>query len=114
MIYPHCFVGLNAQLGDSVFCLSGCVINHDNVIEDRVVLASGVTLAGSVHVESACYLGQACSVRQKLRVGSGSMIGMGAVVVKDVAPGSVIVGNPGRVLRASQGGANTASRKGAR
>ncbi|HZO90309.1 MAG TPA: hypothetical protein VFB38_18430 [Chthonomonadaceae bacterium] len=99
VIYPHSYIGLNARIGDYAFCLSGCVINHDDVLEDRVVLASGVSLAGSVHVEADCYLGQACTIRQYVRIGRGSLIGMGAVVVKDVAPNSVIVGNPGRKLR---------------
>jgi acetyltransferase-like isoleucine patch superfamily enzyme len=99
VLYSHCFVGLNARIGDALFCLSGCIINHDDVIEDRVTLASGVTLAGSVHIEADCYLGQGCTVRQELRIGRGSLIGMGAVVVSDVPPNSVIVGNPGRRLR---------------
>lgn len=99
VLYPHCFVGLNARIGNDVFCLSGSVINHDDVLEDRVVLASRVSLAGSVHVEADCYLGQACTVRECLRIGRGSLIGMGAVVVKDVPPNSVIVGNPGRRVR---------------
>jgi len=34
-----------------------------------------------------------------VRIGRGSLIGMGAVVVKDVVPDSVIIGNPGRKLR---------------
>jgi sugar O-acyltransferase (sialic acid O-acetyltransferase NeuD family) len=99
VLYPHCFVGLNARIGDAVFCLSGSVINHDVVVEEHVVIASGVSLAGSVHIESDCYLGQACTVRQNIRIGRGSVIGMGAVVIQDVAPDSVIVGNPGRKLR---------------
>jgi len=99
VIYPHCYIGLNARLGDFVFCLSGCIINHDDVIEPRTILASGVTLAGHVHVESDCYLGQGCTCRQFLRVGQGSLIGMGAVVLDDVAPNSVMVGNPARKLR---------------
>src|SRR5687768_14038895 len=28
VLYPHCFVGLNARIGDYAFCLSGSVINH--------------------------------------------------------------------------------------
>jgi sugar O-acyltransferase (sialic acid O-acetyltransferase NeuD family) len=99
VFYPHCFIGLNARIGDEVFCLAGSVINHDDVLEDRVIVASGVTLAGSVHVESDCYLGQGCTVRQYVRIGRGSLIGMGAVVLRDVPPNSVIVGNPGRRLR---------------
>ena len=99
VIYPNCFVGLNARLGDRVFCLSGSVINHDDVLEDGVTVASGVLLAGQVHVEAGCYLGQGCTVRQFLRLGRGSMVGMGAVVIRDVPPGSIVVGNPARFLR---------------
>jgi sugar O-acyltransferase (sialic acid O-acetyltransferase NeuD family) len=99
VLYPHCFIGHNAVLGDLVFALAGCVINHDAVLEDKVVLASAVTLAGGVHVESDCYLGQSCTIRQHLRIGRGSLIGMGAVVVKDVPPNSVMIGNPAGKLR---------------
>jgi len=99
VIYPHCFVGHNAILGDRVFVLGGSVINHDAVLEDDVTVASQVSLAGFVHVEAGCYLGQACTVRQYLRIGRGSLIGMGSVVIADVPPNSVMVGNPARKLR---------------
>lgn len=102
VIFPNCYVGLNAHIGNYVFCLSGVIINHDDVIEDRVVLASGVKLAGYVRVEADCYLGQGCACKQKVKIGRGSLIGMGAVVVKDVPPNSVMVGNPARELRDHQ------------
>lgn len=99
VFYPGCYIGLNAKIGDFVFCLSGVVVNHDNVIENGVVMASGVTLAGVVHVEPDCYLGQSCTIRQYLKIGRHSLIGMGAVIVKDVPPNSVMVGNPARKIR---------------
>jgi len=99
VLYPDCFVGFNALIGDFVFCLSGCTINHDDVVEDRAVMASRVTLAGIVHVEADCYLGQSCTIRQEVRVGRDSLIGMGSVVIRDVPPNSVMVGNPARRLR---------------
>lgn len=99
VIYPGCYIGVNAVLGNYVFSLSGSIINHDDIIEDRVIITSGVTLAGSVHVESDCYLGQACNIRQLLRIGHHSFIGMGAVIVKDVPSHSVMAGNPARRLR---------------
>src|SRR5262249_10923781 len=46
VIYPHCFVGLDARIDNTVFCLSGSAINHHCVLEDRVVVATGVNLAG--------------------------------------------------------------------
>ncbi len=99
VIYPNGFVGHNASLGERVFCLAGSEINHDDVLEDRVVLCSHVSLAGHVHVEADCYLGQACTVRQFVRIGRDSLIGMGSVVLRNVEAGSVMVGNPARRLR---------------
>jgi len=99
VIYPHCFVGANAILEDRVFVLAGCVINHDDVLGRSTVLASGVTVAGAVQVGRDCYLGQRSTIRQQLCVGDGSTIGMGAVVIRDVPPGAVMIGNPARVLR---------------
>ncbi len=99
VFYPGCYIGLNARIGDFVFCLGGSVINHDDVIGDGCVLCTGVSLAGAVRVEPDCYLGQACTVRQFLTIGQGSLVGMGAVVVKNVPPNSVMAGNPARRLR---------------
>lgn len=102
VIYPHCFVGSNASIGDFLFCLSGSIINHNDTLEDHITLTSNVTIAGDVHVERDCYLGQSCTVRELLRIGRGSMIGMGSVVLHNVRPNSVMVGNPARRLRSRQ------------
>ena len=99
VFYPHCFVGLNAVVDDLVFCMTSSVINHDNVIGSWNVLTTGVQLAGNVTIEPECYLGQSSTIRQYLKIGRHSLIGMGAVVLKDVAPDSVMAGNPARWIR---------------
>lgn len=99
VIFPHCYIGANAILGDRVFSLDGSIMNHDNQIANDVIITSGVRLAGSVTVEAGAYLGQACNVRQHTRIGAGAMVGMGAVVIRDVPAHTIVAGNPAKHLR---------------
>jgi carbonic anhydrase/acetyltransferase-like protein (isoleucine patch superfamily) len=103
VVYPNCYIGLKATIGDWLFCLSGSIINHDCVLEEQVTVCSGVRLAGHVHVEQQCYLGQGCNIKQFLRIGRASLVGMGSVVTRDVAPGSVVTGCPARRVRERAG-----------
>ena len=99
VIYPNCFIGAKARIDNGVFMLSGNIINHDCVIEDKVTITSGVTLAGSVTVKTGAYLGQACNIKQYLTIGSNSTVGMGAVVIKDVPDNVIVAGCPAKILR---------------
>jgi hypothetical protein len=45
------------------------------------------------------WLGGNVTILGGVRIGSGSTIGAGSVITKDVPPRSVVVGNPGRVVR---------------
>jgi acetyltransferase-like isoleucine patch superfamily enzyme len=46
-----------------------------------------------------CFIGGNSLIMPGVTVGDGSIIGAGSVVTKDVAPGSMVAGNPARVLR---------------
>lgn len=54
---------------------------------------------------SAIFIGKDASIgagavlRPGIKIGEKALIGAGAVVTKDVPPGAVVVGNPGRILR---------------
>jgi len=78
-------------------------VAHDCVIGDCVTFAPRVNCNGNVHIMDGVYIGTSAILKQgrpgkPLIIGAGAVVGMGAVVTKDVEPGSVVVGNPARVL----------------
>lgn len=78
-------------------------VAHDTDIGDFVTLAPRVCINGNTSVEDDVYIGTGAVLKQgtpdkPLRIGKGAIIGMGAVVTKDVAPGTVVIGNPARPL----------------
>ena len=90
-------------VGDHVALGPGAIIGHDTVVGDHTVVAPGAVVSGFVHVEGPSYIGARAVIRQRQRVGAGALVGMGAVVVRDVAPGTTVVGNPARPLRREGG-----------
>jgi sugar O-acyltransferase (sialic acid O-acetyltransferase NeuD family) len=82
-------------------------VAHDCVIGDFVTFAPGVKCNGNVVVEDHAYIGTGAILRQgkpgnPLIIGRGAVVGMGAVVTKNVAPGTTVVGNPARVMASKE------------
>jgi acetyltransferase-like isoleucine patch superfamily enzyme len=99
VIYPHCFIGREADLGDFVFSLSGTIINHNDRVGEYSVFASNAVVAGDITIGPGVYTGQSSTIRQLLTIGEKSLIGMGSVNVKSVQARDVMVGNPAGILR---------------
>lgn len=54
---------------------------------------------GGAIVEDYVRIGANCTILPGIRIGKNSIIGAGAVVVKDIPPDSVSVGNPAEVIK---------------
>jgi len=88
VLSPHCTVG------------SDCHLRHGVTVGNRVDRdgnETGVATIGD-HVE----LGAGCAVIGDVHVGDYARIGALALVVKSVPAWSVVVGNPGRVIRVDE------------
>jgi len=93
----------SSRIGRHFQCNVHGFVAHDCVISDFVTFAPRVTCNGNVHIHEGAYIGANAVIKQgmpekPLVIGVGAVVGMGAVVTKDVQPGSVVVGNPARIM----------------
>jgi acetyltransferase-like isoleucine patch superfamily enzyme len=51
-----------------------------------------------VVIEDCVWIGSNVSIVPGVRIGEGSVVGMGAIVTKDVPRGSIVGGNPAKVI----------------
>jgi carbonic anhydrase/acetyltransferase-like protein (isoleucine patch superfamily) len=69
---------------------------------DRVTLGHGAIVHGAI-VEDDCMIGMRAVVMNGARIGAGSIVGVGAVVTEGttIPPRSLVLGLPGKVVRAT-------------
>ena len=89
-------------LGNDIVILPNTVIAHETSIGDYTLIGSNVTLSGSVKVGKQCYIGSGAKCLQEITIGEKSLVGLGSVVIRDVPAGSVVVGNPAKIIRKIQ------------
>lgn len=95
-------IGAGVTIEGQATVLQGAVIGHDGVLALGVFLAAHAVLAGGVSVGASAFLGQGSSVGGGLQIGEGALVGQGAVVTRNVGPMAVVMGNPGREVKAGE------------
>lgn len=98
-IGAHCAILPNVTIGNNCHLCVACTVDHDSVLGDGVYLSPGVNLSGAVVVEEGAIIGTNATVMPGVRVGAWATVGAGAVVLREVAPGDVVVGIPAKSLK---------------
>src|SRR5439155_17174944 len=95
-IQAHAYVTGYSTLEDNVFLAPGVVTTNDNFMgrtERRHELVRGPTIRRGARV------GGGAVICPGVEIGEEAFVGAGAVVVRDVPPHTVVVGNPARRIR---------------
>jgi serine O-acetyltransferase len=96
-IHPKTKIGKNFFI-DHGF---GVVIGQTAIIGDNVTIYQGVTLGGNSYnsikrhptIGDDVIIGAGAKILGNITIGNGAKIGAGAIVVKNVAAGTILVGN---------------------
>lgn len=86
------------SLGDHCIINSFSAINHDQVVDDNVLIANNVSLAGK-SIGSNSIIADGATVGFKRNVGRNCIIGEGSTVTKDIPDNSIALGSPAKVVR---------------
>lgn len=100
---PTVRLGPDVRIGAGAIILSS-LIAHDVEIGDFTTLAGESFVSGHVQIGAGVNIAPRAVISngrrgRPLRIGNGAEIGTGAVVVRDVAPGERVIGNPAMPIR---------------
>ena len=99
VVMPQSSIKAMTEIGKHCIVNAGAIIGHDVKIGDYVHIAPNSAVAGFVNIEEGVHIGLGASVIQGVNIGKWSIIGAGAVIIKDVPDYSVVVGNPGKIIK---------------
>ena len=102
-ISSHTFICEGVEIEDQVFVGHGVTFINDRY--PRSATADGVLQTDAdwkvvpTVVRRGASIGSVSTILCGVEIGEGAIVGAGSVVTKDVGPGTIVAGNPARVLR---------------
>lgn len=99
LISPGVIINPKVTIGKNNIINTGAIIEHGSRIGSHTHVAPGGILAGNVEIGDLSHIGLGAKVIEGIKIGKNCLIGAGTVIIKDVPDNSVVVGNPGRIIR---------------
>ena len=114
-IQKNAFIGRNCKISSHTFICEGVTIEDDVFIGHNVTFINDMypratAEGGGLQTEAdwvciptlikkGASIGSSATVLAGVTVGENAIVGAGSVVTKDVPPGTIVAGNPAKVLR---------------
>lgn len=96
-IGKNVFIGPNVSLLTAIHPL--CYQDRNPFYNEKTGNVTNLEWTGAITIGDNCWIAAGVSICGPVTIGEGSVIGAGSVVVRDIPPNSLAVGNPCRVLR---------------
>ena len=95
---PGSLVHSDSVIGDCVIVNTNASIDHECIVGNGCHFMGSSAVAGKVTIEDYVTIGTNATILPNLKIHTGAYIGAGAVVINDVPPNHIVVGNPATFL----------------
>lgn len=86
----------DVKVGEMVTILSTTIVGYDVSIGDYCQIGSFVFIGGGAHIGRDVVVHPHATILPGVTVGDGAVVGAGSVVIRNVAPGTTVMGNPAK------------------
>jgi sugar O-acyltransferase (sialic acid O-acetyltransferase NeuD family) len=97
-IYSNALCYANSTIEEGSVVFGGAIVGHGSHVGPCCVLAPGAVVNARVQLDEGVYVGTNASVLPDVKVGAWATIGGNSLVIKDVPPGTTVMGVPAQVI----------------
>jgi len=94
VICPRAFIGPSVEIGRAVTVNGGTKLGHDVRIGDYSSLMVDITVGGHSEIGEGAYIGSGATIIPSRKIRDRARVGAGSVVIRNVAEGQSVFGNP--------------------
>jgi sugar O-acyltransferase (sialic acid O-acetyltransferase NeuD family) len=98
VIAPNSVIAPFAKIGRHVLVNYSSTIGHETIVGDLSVIGPQAAIGGNCLIKENVYIGAGALIKEGTTIGSNCVIGIGAVVLNDIQPDNIVIGNPGRAF----------------
>ena len=98
IIHAGAIIGPSSELAAFSIVTFQAAIGPFCTIEKGAMITTKATVLTRAHIGSCAFIGAHSCIGENIRIGDGALIGMGTVIAHNIAPGSVVLGNPARTV----------------
>ena len=96
VVMANAVINACTEIGKHCIINTGCIVEHDNMIEDYVHISPNSVLGGTVKIGECTHVGIGATVKNNITICENCIIGAGAAVVKDIEEKGIYIGVPGK------------------
>jgi sugar O-acyltransferase (sialic acid O-acetyltransferase NeuD family) len=94
VICPGAVIGTSVEIGRLVTINGGTKLGHDVRIGDWSSLMVDITVGGHSEIGAGVFIGSGATIIPSRKIRDGARVGAGSVVIRNVAEGQSVFGNP--------------------
>jgi acetyltransferase EpsM len=99
VIMPGAIINTGTRIGKHSIINTNASVDHDCILEDYVHISPGSSIAGGIFIGEGTHIGTGASIIPNIKIGKWCIVGAGTVIINDIPDFSVVVGNPGRIIK---------------
>ncbi len=94
VVMHNAFINASVRVGKNAIVNTGSIVEHDSVIGNHCHISTGAIINGGCQIGDHSFIGSNAMIRQYLTLGHHVSVGASSVVMTDLEPNGLYVGNP--------------------